>query len=82
VVLLAPTLAPAGGLRRWSRELVRSLEMVTTPDELTIDVLIRSRMDYGLATVEQFGLRCRLHELPVGVCRLPIGSGRSIGSAV
>ncbi len=66
VVLLAPTLAPAGGLSRWSRELVRSLEMVTTPDELTIDVLVRSRMDYGLATVEQFGLRCRLHELPAG----------------
>ena len=49
MVLLAPTLAPAGGLSRWSRELVRSLEMVTTPDELTIDVLVRSRMDYGLA---------------------------------
>lgn len=64
MVLLAPTLAPAGGLRRWSRELVRSLEMVTTPDELTIDVLVRSRMDYGLDTVERFGLRCRLHELP------------------
>ena len=66
VVLLAPTLAPAGGLCRWSRELVRSLEMVTSPDELTIDVLVRSRMDYGLATVEQFGLRCKLHELPAG----------------
>ena len=66
VVLLAPTLAPAGGLCRWSRELVRSLEMVTTPDEFTINVLVRGRMDYGLATVEQFGLRCRLHELPAG----------------
>ena len=66
VVLLAPTLAPAGGLCRWSRELVRSLEMVATADEVTIDVLVRSRMDYGLATVEQFGLRCRPHELPVG----------------
>ena len=64
VVVLAPTLAPAGGLCRWSRELVRSLEMVTTSDELTIDVLVRSRMDYGLATVEQFGLRCTLHDLP------------------
>ena len=68
MVLLCPTLAPAGGLCRWSRELVRSIEMVTTPDELTIDVLVRSRMDYGLATVEQYGLRCRLHEFPaVGV---------------
>lgn len=66
VVLLAPTLAPAGGLCRWSRELVRSLEMVTDADELSIDVLVRSRMDFGLATVEEFGLRCRLHELPVG----------------
>ena len=66
MVVLGPTLAPAGGLCRWSRELVRSLEMVTTSDELTIDVLVRSRMDYGLATVEQFGLRCRLHDLPAG----------------
>ena len=66
VVLLCPTLAPAGGLCRWSRELVRSLEMVTVPDELTIDVLVRSRLDYGLASVEQYGLRCTLHELPVG----------------
>ena len=56
MVLLAPTLAPAGGLCRWSRELVRSLEMVATADEVTIDVLVRSRMDCGLATVEQFGL--------------------------
>ncbi len=66
MVLLAPTLAPAGGLCRWSRELVRSLETVTTPDELTIDVLVRSRMDYGLEAIEEFGLRCRLHELPAG----------------
>ena len=43
---------------------MRSLEMVTNPNELTIDVLVRHRMDVGLATVEQFGLRCTLHDLP------------------
>ncbi|WP_157789615.1 glycosyltransferase family 4 protein [Candidatus Microthrix parvicella] len=64
VVLLTSSLAPSAGLARWSRELVRGLEMVTTSDELTIDVLVRYRLDVGLATVEQFGLRCTLHDLP------------------
>lgn len=66
VALLAPTLAPAGGLCRWSRELVRSLELVTTPDELSIDVLVRGVLDYSLDTVDKYGLRCTLHEMRVG----------------
>lgn len=70
LVVLAPALAEAGGLCRWSRELVRSLEMVTDPDELTIDVLVRSRADLTESTVRRFGLRCRVHDLSV--------SGRSI----
>lgn len=66
VAVLAPALAPAGGLCRWSRELVRSLEAVTEPEELTIDVLVRTRMDFTESTIQQYGLRCRAHDLPVG----------------
>lgn len=66
VAVLAPTLAPAGGLCRWSRETVRALESVTTPDQLGIDVLCRSSLDMGRETVEQFGLRCHLHDITVG----------------
>lgn len=67
VALLAPTLAPAGGLCRWSRELVRSLELVADQTRVHVDVLVRNRLDVARATVEQFGLRCTLHDLaPTG----------------
>lgn len=69
VAVLAPTLAPAGGLCRWSRETVRALEMATTPDRLTVDVLCRSSIDRGRATVEEFGLRCQLHDVTVATDR-------------
>ncbi|MEI2638435.1 MAG: hypothetical protein V9F03_05490 [Microthrixaceae bacterium] len=66
VALLTPTLAPAGGLCRWSREMVRALEMVTTPDQLSIDVLCRSSVDTARRTIEQYGLRCNPHDMWVG----------------
>lgn len=64
LALLAPTLAPAGGLCRWSREFVRSLEAVADADTIHIDVLVRNQLDVGQATVDAYGLRCDLHDLP------------------
>ena len=55
LALLAPTLAPAGGLCRWSREFVRSLEAVADADTIHIDVLVRNQLDVGQATVDAYG---------------------------
>lgn len=63
-MLLCPYSCSGGRAHSLVAGAVRSLEIVTTPDELTNDVLVRSRMDCGLATVEQLGLRCQFHELP------------------
>lgn len=70
VAVLAPTLAHAGGLVRWSRELVRSLDLVAPPGRLDVHVIIRHAIDRARATVEDFGLECSLHEVPVARANL------------
>ena len=70
LAVLAPTLAHAGGLVRWSRELVRSLELVAPPGRLEVHVIVRHAIDRARATVEDFGLECSLHEVAVARANL------------
>ncbi len=65
VAVLSPTLWHAGGMVRWSRELIRGLELVAPPERLDIHVIVRHSSHLAQQAVEEYGLRCTIHEVPV-----------------
>lgn len=84
LVLLAPTLGSSGGLVRFSREVVRAIESVSTGDDIQIDIIVRHSEQAARATVEHYGLRANVHRVSVlsGSLRERLDSMRAVRSAV